>query len=505
MTYATHLMLVLTSLSSIDREVKEEIERVLDGNLERLQEIVLQYLLSEVTPGSTFDFEERLAEQVRELARQLVERVFNRLESDDYEQAPHDVKFDAGGYRRRNQKTRNSNVSTLFGNITLYRYSYRYWHRGHREPAIFPLELQLGLVHGATPALAEAASRYTAQSGATQRIVLDRLKTQHGVRWGPQRLRDVNQAVARGMEQFRLECQVQKILELMEIAHQSRGRCLPVLAVGRDGVTLREYRYSFYEHATAGTVTVYDRRGKRLGTVYLGFVPESGQGRMTEQLTSLIETILRRWQGRLPRLCYVTDAGDNETSYFHEVLRNMRHPVTGQRLGWTRIVDYFHTSQRIWTMAEALFGKEQEQQSQAWARRMCRLLKKPNGPSRVLHSAGALRARRRLPKSRQEEYRKASNYIRCRTRFMQYHDYQKLHLPIGSGVTEAACKTIFAQRLKLSGMRWGKEGAQVVLDLRVSLLSGIWPSLYRRLLETQNDHQPEVYRNPAENQPKIAA
>ena len=78
MTYATHLMLVLTSLSSIDRELKEEIERVLDGNLERLQEIVLQYLLSEVTPGSTFDFEQRLAEQVRELARHWSKRGFVR-------------------------------------------------------------------------------------------------------------------------------------------------------------------------------------------------------------------------------------------------------------------------------------------------------------------------------------------------------------------------------------------------------------------------------------------
>jgi hypothetical protein len=50
-------------------------------------------------------------------------------------------------------------------------------------------------------------------------------------------------------------------------------------------------------------------------------------------------------------------------------------------------------------------------------------------------------------------------------------------LPIGSGVTEAACKTIYTQRMKLSGMRWDKEGAQRVLNLRVVLLSGRCPSI----------------------------
>lgn len=37
---------------------------------------------------------------------------------------------------------------------------------------------------------------------------------------------------------------------------------------------------------------------------------------------------------------------------------------------------------------------------------------------------------------------------------------------IGSGVVEAACKTLVAQRLKLSGMRWSKDGAQAILTMR---------------------------------------
>jgi hypothetical protein len=39
-------------------------------------------------------------------------------------------------------------------------------------------------------------------------------------------------------------------------------------------------------------------------------------------------------------------------------------------------------------------------------------------------------------------------------------------LPIGSGVTEAACKVIVKQRLCGSGMKWKEPGAAAVLSVR---------------------------------------
>ena len=57
-------------------------------------------------------------------------------------------------------------------------------------------------------------------------------------------------------------------------------------------------------------MTVYDRSGKRLGTVYLARMPESLQVELTQQLRELIVDVLKQCD-RLPRLCYVTDAGVN--------------------------------------------------------------------------------------------------------------------------------------------------------------------------------------------------
>ena len=182
------------------------------------------------------------------------------------------------------------------------------------------------------------------------------------------------------------------------------------------------------------------------------------------------------------RLCCVTDAGDNETAYYRKVLRPMRHPQSGERLDWQWVVDYYHASQRITVLAEALFG--QNRAAESWARRMPKLPLKSNGPSRVLHAAAARRSHHGVIAHRRRDYNRAYAYLRQRTKHMQYWEYRRRHLPIGSGITEAACKTVFTQRLKPSGMRWKHEGAGIVLTLRVILLSGIWEEIYSAALQS---------------------
>jgi hypothetical protein len=49
---------------------------------------------------------------------------------------------------------------------------------------------------------------------------------------------------------------------------------------------------------------------------------------------------------------------------------------------------------------------------------------------------------------------------------MDYSSRVAANEPIGSGVTEAACKVIVKQRLCGSGMKWTEDGAAVVLSLR---------------------------------------
>ena len=55
--------------------------------------------------------------------------------------------------------------------------------------------------------------------------------------------------------------------------------------------------------------------------------------------------------------------------------------------------------------------------------------------------------------------------IGCGAEVIARHPRSK-GLPIGSGVVEAACKTLVTERLKRSGMRWGPRGGQAILTLR---------------------------------------
>lgn len=495
MSYSTYLSVTLATLlltptpSDADESTppSPRLDDVLAPAVDGIRRMIDNLRRGPTSPGVVAQFEKDLQDATRELARVAAQWTYNHLEPAAVRDAPREVHFQGDSYRRLGKKTPHA-VSTLFGAIALRRLGYRAA-AGVGEPVLFPLCRMLGVVHGATPALAERVAFYQAEAGATQQRTLARLRRDHGVSMGVKRLRQVTEYVAAAMEGCRLEAQAEQLVAWLEQAQAPRGRHRPVLAVGRDGITLGlpVKGGSIYEVATTGTLSVYDRRGRRLGTVYLACTPQPGQATMSGQLTQLLEEVLRRWSGPLPRLSYVTDAGDNETTYYKKVLRRLRHPLTGQRLEWTWVVDYYHTSERLWKMAEALFGTSPRVRS--WVRKMQKLLLKPGGVGRVLHSAAALRNRLRLAGQRLTDFQRAYRYLQTRRRHMRYAEYRRLGLPIGSGVTEAACKTVYTQRLKLSGMRWRWAGAQTILTLRVILLSGVWSQVYARTLRVQSEVQ----------------
>jgi hypothetical protein len=447
----------------------------LSGSLAQGVRLIEQCLHEELTPQKMAQFEWALRALLREVGRRIMAWVLNHVEPENTEAAPSRVQFEGRLYRRR-AKHRGT-VATLFGTVDVWRRLYEPLERGIH--AIHPLELQVGVEAGlATPALAERVGQWAADH--TQRQVRAMLEGDHDVHWSSTSLRKVLTRLSAGMAQHRHVSQVEHVVHWLEQARASKGRYRPTLSVGRDGIFVPLQQKVWQEGAPA-TVSVLDRRGKRLGTVYLGHMPEAGQGTLTAQLTALLKAILRQVDSDGLRLVYVTDDGYHPSDYYHSGLQKMPDPRRPWRsLEWRGIIDYYHACQYVQQLAEVLFGPGTE--SQRWAKRMREQLKtRAHGVARGLQSAAALRHKRSLW-GQTKVYEHAYAYLKKRGRWMCYQAYRREHLPIGSGITEAACKIVFTQRLKRSGMAWTRAGGQVILDLRVIWLSGVWKAVHQRYL-----------------------
>lgn len=436
----------------------------------------------EITPAATKKLERRLELLFRELARRIVQWTFSHIEERDPTKVAPSFQF-AGQTYRRNRRTRK-NLDTRFGVVTLKRWFYQ--NTQPSMPGLAPLDVRLGLfADRMTPALAEVTGRLAADM--TQQATLDMLEERFGVRPGVAAYRRVLADIAHRVRIEHDDVASEKLSEWIELARRSVGKNNVLLQVGRDGVYVQTR--PCWEEASCGTLAVYDRGGQRLGTVYLGQMPESEQPTMTSRLTKVIRGVLRRIGPEVPTLRYVTDAGCHPQAYFRDVLSHMKHPVTQQALEWSWGVDFFHACEYVSKVADAIFGSASDQ-ANAWAEEQRHALRHEiQGVSRVIRSAAQQKRRVGL-KGTKKDYASGLNYFKNYRHHMDFAARRKRGEPIGSGITEAGCKVIFNQRLKQSGMRWHRDTGQHIVDLRTANRSGLWSGIWERIIHSNSTWPP---------------
>ncbi len=141
----------------------------------------------------------------------------------------------------------------------------------------------------------------------------------------------------------------------------------------------------------------------------------------------------------------------------------------------THIVDWYHMSEHLWAVAEAVYGS-QTAAGRAWVERQQARLHDGQF-DRALRSLRALK-----PPSPEaaELLRKNREYFNTNRNRMRYDEYRHRGLHIGSGIVESACKHVAHQRLKRAGMRWTQRGAQATLNLRLLDLNHRWDAYWNR-------------------------
>jgi len=136
-----------------------------------------------------------------------------------------------------------------------------------------------------------------------------------------------------------------------------------------------------------------------------------------------------------------------------------------------QIVDWFHAKEHLSTVAKAIYGATSELAAR-WARERHAELDAGDLPTvvRALETHA----------SAHDEARKCVEYLQHNRSRMRYPEFHAQGLCTSTGVVEAGCKVAIGTRLKRAGMHWTLPGANAIIALRCTKLSGRFEDFWER-------------------------
>ena len=146
----------------------------------------------------------------------------------------------------------------------------------------------------------------------------------------------------------------------------------------------------------------------------------------------------------------------------------IRNWVTADYPQALQILDFYHALEHLAEFAKLYFKNDLERDYWIEENRI-RLLQ-----STVYEVIEVIKNLEVSSEKLQKEKERLLNYYKSNAYRMNYKQYMEEGLTIGSGAIEAAHRTVIQKRMKLSGQRWSKQGAQNMLNLRALHLSDRW-------------------------------
>ena len=211
----------------------------------------------------------------------------------------------------------------------------------------------------------------------------------------------------------------------------------------------------------------------RLQSLYQGQMPEPTAPTFKAEFEQTIQRIEDQLPDGVARILLMDGA------------RNLWNYVENNPLfdDYRLVLDYFHASEHLSRLSEALFGKKNPQ-AQHWYEKWREKIKHDEGGVKaMMRSARRYRKVKKRAKSREKEVETELSFFERNESKMCYPELSSRGLPIGSGPVESACKMIVKTRFCQSGMRWSRSGGQNVMNLRVIQKSRQWESCWKTYCE----------------------
>lgn len=129
------------------------------------------------------------------------------------------------------------------------------------------------------------------------------------------------------------------------------------------------------------------------------------------------------------------------------------------------ILDYYHACEYLYSFSREYFKDKAKEEE--WIENQQKLLLDGKVQD-VIENV-------REFKSKKKEAQKLIEYFQANADRMDYKAYQEMGCGlIGSGAIESAHRKVIQKRMKQSGQRWSKQGAQNMLNLRVVKCNHQW-------------------------------
>lgn len=302
-----------------------------------------------------------------------------------------------------------------------------------------PMEERTRIVITSTPRFAKMLSHKYAEMGAPR--VVEDFGENHG--------RKIHRSFVKNVADY-VGAIAQAKEESWTYTTPELDATITTVAVGLDGTTMLQDKEGWRE-AMVGTVALYDKEGERQHTIYLGAAPEYGRETFLARMEREIENV----KALYPQSKYIGVADGAEANW------KFLEPRTDEQ-----ILDFFHATEYLTMAAEGRFRKARHREG--WMDARCHDLKHKHGSaSRIMNEMDRWMMEGTLSQEGSDKVARSIDYFLNQKPRMKYADFVERNLPIGSGVTEAACKVIIKQRLCASGMtKWKEEGSSAVISLR---------------------------------------
>ena len=177
-----------------------------------------------------------------------------------------------------------------------------------------------------------------------------------------------------------------------------------------------------------------------------------------------------------------------------DVERAVQKRVRARVPGITLVLDLLHGLEYLWKAAYVLHA-EGSQEAEAWVKKRALWIRQCRS-GQVVKGLRQSITKRRLRGQRKKTLTTVSGYLHRNRRRMRYDEYLAKGLPIASGAVEGACKNVIKDRMERSGMRWSEDGAEAMLKLRATYLSGDFEEFWAFHVRAEQErlHPPGLWR-----------